>query len=142
MALNQDFIDDVQRRSDDYDYILDLKEGSFVDAEDTVKNWCVAQVKSIDEDNSEINVHYDGWSVKYDDDLPYTSNKMEPLRLITSGYTGMSRTAKRETWSYHAGDLETLKRKVEDTIQEEFANLATAFDVTQFLRGEMFIYVD
>lgn len=142
MALNQDFIDDVQRDADNYDYIKDLIEGSFVDAEDTVKNWCVAQVKSINEEAEEINVHYDGWSVKYDDDLPYTSNKMEPFRLITAGYTGMSRTAKRETWSYHFGDLETLKRKVEDTIEEEFKNLETAFDVTQFLRGEMFIYVD
>lgn len=142
MALTQDFIDDVQKRGDQYDYTSDFKIDAYIDWEDTVTNYCVAQIKEIDESEEKISLHFDGWSVKYNEDIPFNSNRLDAFRLITAGYTGMRSSAKRETWKYHYGDLETLKRKVEDTIEEEFDNLESAFEVTQFLRGELFIYWD
>jgi len=142
MALSQDYIDKVTELVDKYNYKSDLKPGSYIDAEDTVKNWCVVEVKEISEEKDELSIHFEGWSNRYDEELPYNSNKVDAFRLITVGYTGMSKAAKREQWSYHYGDLETLKRKVEDTIDEEFDNFQGAFDATQFLRGELFIYCD
>lgn len=42
-----------------------LKAGHYIDARDTVSNWCVAEVLKID--SSEVKVSYDGWSPSYDD---------------------------------------------------------------------------
>lgn len=142
MALEQAFIEKIERKAGKYDFIRDLRKGDYIDAEDTVHNWCVARVEGIDEDNEELNLHFDGWSVKYNEDVGYASTKIDAFRLITQGYTGMTRSAKRETWKYHYEDLETLKRKIEDTLQEEFDNFKTGFEATQFLRGELFVYCD
>lgn len=43
----------------------DLKPGCFVDAKDTVNNWCAAQI--IKMEGNEITINYDGWSNKFND---------------------------------------------------------------------------
>lgn len=125
-----------------YDYIADVKEGEYVDAEDSVKNWCVAKVLEKDDAREELSLHFDGWHEKYDEVIEIKSSRIEPFRLITNGYTGMTKTTRRDGWKYHYGDLETLKRKVEDTLEADFENLKSAHEATQFLRGELFFYVD
>ena len=37
MALNQNYIDQVAEEAENYNFKLDLKPGSYIDAEDTVK---------------------------------------------------------------------------------------------------------
>ena len=43
--------------------LLDL----FIDAKDSVNNWCVARIVEHDLSHYKISVHFDGWSTKYDD---------------------------------------------------------------------------
>ncbi len=38
--------------------------GSYIDAKDTVENWCVANVLKVD--GGDVTVNYDGWSSNYD----------------------------------------------------------------------------
>lgn len=40
------------------------EEGRFLDAQDTVNSWCLAQIVNID--NKNLNVHFDGWSNRWD----------------------------------------------------------------------------
>lgn len=54
----------------------------------------------------------------------------------------MKNSSKREEWSFKSEELESLKEKVEDIVKEEFDNFKTAFEATQFLRGEIYYYVD
>jgi len=61
---------------------------SYVDAKDTVNNWCVGQIVEEYVDNGTVKVHFEGWSERHDVILKKNSNKMGPFRQHTSGYTG------------------------------------------------------
>ena len=39
----------------------------FIDAKDSVNNWCVAKVTDHDLQNQKIHIHFDGWSARYDE---------------------------------------------------------------------------
>jgi hypothetical protein len=39
MALSEDYVADIAQRGEQYDYLNDVKEGSYLDAKDTVSNW-------------------------------------------------------------------------------------------------------
>ena len=56
---------ELYKKAEAYDFTKDLKICSYVDVKDTTSTWCLAQVINKTED--EIKVHYDGWSVKYDE---------------------------------------------------------------------------
>ena len=43
----------------------DIKPGWYVDARDSVNNWCVAEVQEVN--GNEIKVNFDGWSSRYDE---------------------------------------------------------------------------
>ena len=51
----------------DYDYTQDYKLNGYVDAKDTVSNWCVAEVIEVFEESNSIRVHYEGWTQRYDE---------------------------------------------------------------------------
>ena len=93
-------------------------------------------------EDDQLNINYDGWKSSYDEKVDYISSRIEPFRMITVGYTGQKNNTKRETWSFHLDDLEDLKGRVDKTIESEFGNFKDAYDATQFLRGELFCYVD
>lgn len=40
------------------------KEGTWIDAQDTVNAWCLAKIMQIE--NRSVNVHFDGWSNRWD----------------------------------------------------------------------------
>ena len=65
-----------------------LSVGSFVDAKDTVNNWCMAQIVEENVDQQMVKVHFEGWSERYDVIIKKNSNKMAPFRSQTRGYTG------------------------------------------------------
>jgi hypothetical protein len=79
---------------------------------------------------------------KYDEHIPITSNRLGALRLITVGYTGMKNTTRRDEWKYSFGELETMKRQVEQAIKDEFEGFKTPHETTQFLRGRLYVFVD
>ena len=61
---------------------------NFVDAKDSVNNWCVGQIVEENVDQGTVKVHFEGWSDRHDVTLRKNSNKMAPFRTQTFGYTG------------------------------------------------------
>jgi len=39
----------------------------YVDAKDSVNNWCVAKITDLDLANNRISIHFEGWSARYDE---------------------------------------------------------------------------
>ena len=45
-----------------------VEEGQYIDAMDTIQTWCLSKIENYNSKlySPEINVHYDGWPVKWD----------------------------------------------------------------------------
>jgi len=69
----------------EFDY---LAVDTYVDAKDSVNNWCVAIVKNINHEEKTVKLGFEGWSSKYDIDVKRNSTKIAPFRTHTHGYTG------------------------------------------------------
>ena len=113
--------------------------GRFIDARDSVNKWCAAKVVHIDEVTG-LTIRFDGWSRKWEDKVSFKSSRIAPFRKYSCLYTGQTQTAIRE-WSYSSEEL----RKVGEYIEELIANgfvLDTAYETTQFLRGDLFNLID
>jgi hypothetical protein len=52
---------EILRKYNPTDY---YEEGRFIDAQDTVNSWCLAQIVNVD--NKNLNIHFDGWSSRWD----------------------------------------------------------------------------
>lgn len=50
-----------------YEFSEHLIKGAYIDAKDTVNNWCVAQVVERDDSDDTIKINFDGWSHKWDE---------------------------------------------------------------------------
>ena len=70
------------------------RQGYFIDAKDSMNDWCVAQVLEICEIKKTITVVYDGWGTK-SAIYPLKSTKIAPFRKNTIKYTGPKRGAVR-----------------------------------------------
>lgn len=68
----------------------------YLDAKDSVNNWCVAKIVDHDMANNRIMIHYDGWSQKFDETCRITSSRIAPFRKFTQGYTGQHKVAMRD----------------------------------------------
>lgn len=55
--------------------------GQWVDVIDTIEQWCEAEV--IDLNESQIKVHYNGWSNRWDEWVEKNSQRIQPLRTFT-----------------------------------------------------------
>ena len=69
---------------------------NYIDAKDTVNNWCVGQVIEENVDQGTIKVHFEGWSERHDIIIKKNSNKIALFRSQTRGYTGQKRSAFRD----------------------------------------------
>lgn len=45
-------------------YSDQYETGKFIDAMDTVNQWCLAEIVNVE--NRNLTIHYDGWSSKWD----------------------------------------------------------------------------
>ena len=113
--------------------------GMYVDARDTVSTWCVAEVLTISV--NEVKVSFDGWSSKYDEEFRLKSSRIAPFRMYSKGYTGQIKNPLRRM-EYSAEWIDTQMKKIKEVIESDFKVLKTAFEITQYLRGKVFIYVD
>jgi hypothetical protein len=50
-----------------YDIVDSFIASYYIDAKDTVNNWCVGQILSVRKDDTTIHVRFDGWSYRYDE---------------------------------------------------------------------------
>jgi len=116
-----------------------LNEGLYVDAKDSVNNWCVAQVVEVDAIQDRVKVHYDGWSQKWETWIPVNSDKLAPFRMHSKRYSGQTKQAIRD-WALKLSEIEEIEKLMTSLVQSEFA--LPAPEITQFLRGRLFIFVD
>ena len=52
---------EILRKYNAYEFFDD---GRFIDAQDTVNAWCLGQIVAVD--NKNLNIHFDGWSNRWD----------------------------------------------------------------------------
>lgn len=113
----------------------------YVDAKDSVNNWCVGQIKNVNPAEKTILITFDGWSDKYDIEIKRYSTKIAPFRTHTVGYTGQSSAAIRD-FKFSQTQMSLLENKVKEIIQTNFRCFNSAYDCTQFIRGELYFYID
>ena len=118
-----------------------LAAQNFVDAKDSVNNWCVAQIQEYPDDTGYVKLHFEGWSERHDVIIKKNSNKMAPFRSQTVGYTGQRRIAFRDFKLNKAQQI-IIEKKVQHILKSKMTCFSSAHECTQFIRGELFFYVD
>ena len=113
----------------------------YVDAKDSINNWCVALIKKVNHDEKSVRLSFEGWSSKYDVEVKRVSTKIAPFRTHTQGYTGQSKTAYRD-FKLQQPYMVFLEKKIQEILDSNFLCFQSAIEVTQFLRGELYYYVD
>lgn len=116
------------------EWLCEYQQGSFIDSRDTMNTWCIGKVLDINKETKYIKIRYDGWSDKWDNTFPFSSNRIAPFRKYSELYTGQKGTAIRE-YLYSRDDIQKAGDRLSSLPD-------TAFGVTQFLRGELFTLVD
>ena len=116
------------------EWLSEYQEGSFVDCKDTMNTWCISKILSINKEAKWIRVRYDGWSEKWDSSFSFHSNRICPFRRRSELYTGQKGIAIRN-WTFSAKELADAAEKLKNLP-------STPFEVTQFLRGQIFTLID
>jgi len=110
----------------------------FIDARDSVNKWCAARVVQVNE--ASLTLRFDGWSRKWDERVSFKSSRIAPFRKYSRLYTGQSHTAIRE-WTFNSEEIEEIRTQMEGLMNGSFA-FESAYETTQFLRGDLFTFVD
>ena len=69
------------------------------------------------------------------------SSRIAPFRKYTEGYTGQTKTALREFSLNYAYQV-TMLNQINKVEESNFRCFSSAFECTQFIRGELFVYFD
>ena len=65
-----------------------LAKGTYLDAKDSMSNWCVALIeKSPGPDSEVLQVRFDGWTTRWNENYKITSSKIAPFRKFSRGTT-------------------------------------------------------
>lgn len=120
---------------------MDLFEvGSYCDAVDETKKWCVAEI--IERKGENVTVHFEGWSDKHNETISIKRNtKIAFFRRYSKLYTGQSKSAFRKNCLVEE-DFSKIKEWIKKIIDSNFECFDTAYQVTQILRGKIFTYID
>jgi hypothetical protein len=106
---------------------------------DSVSKWCLAQV--VAKDDTSVSCHFDGWSNKWDLTYRWTSYKIAPFRRSSKGYTGQVKTPLRQNRTFEVDQIRAETARVQELTERSFRGLS-AQELSQYLRGELFITVD
>ena len=85
--------------------------GYFIDARDSMNDWCVAKVAEICEIKKTVTVFHDGWGTKTMA-YPFKSLKIAPFRRNTLKYTGPKRCAVRD-WTITENELTEMQGQLD-----------------------------
>lgn len=107
-----------------------------------MNNWCVAQIVDVNNEAQTITIHYDGWSDKYNITVSKKTSKIAPFRSHCKGYSGQNKVALRPGWTLNQTTLVMLETKIKEIVDSKFTCFESAHACTQFVRGELFIFVD
>ena len=117
-----------------------LVTGYYIDAKDTVNDWCVAQVIDINTSSNTVEINFDGWGNRRNSVFQLTSSKLAPFRSHSQGYTGPKRYSTR-SWEFSREETEDIISCLESLLQSDL-KCASAFETTQFYRGRLFYYTE
>lgn len=104
-----------------------------------MSKWCLAQV--VARDDTSVSCHFDGWSSKWDLTYRWTSYKITAFRRCSRGYTGQVKTPLRQNRTFEVEQIRAETARVQDLVDRSFRGLS-AHELTQYLRGELFVTVD
>lgn len=62
-----------------------LTKGTYIDAKDSMSNWCVANIIEVCNDDDTIRVKFDGWGNRWNEWYKFTSSKIAPFRKFSKG---------------------------------------------------------
>lgn len=113
--------------------------GYFIDAKDSMNDWCVAQVTDICRIKNTVTVFHDGWGTKTTT-YPLRSSKIAPFRKNTIKYTGPKRVAMRD-WDLSEEELTEMQNQI-DSLLNSNLQCNDAFYITQFIRGKLYIFIE
>lgn len=113
--------------------------GDYIDAVDTVSKWCLSQI--VARDDNQVMVRFDGWSFRWDATCRWTSYKIAPFRRCSKGYTGQVKMPLRAHLSFKVEEAQQFRERVDKLVEDDFRGLS-AHELTQFIRGELFVYVE
>ena len=113
--------------------------GYFIDARDSMNDWCVAKVTEICEIKKTVTVFHDGWGTKTMT-YPFKSSKIAPFRKNTLKYTGPKRCAVRD-WTITESELAEMQGQLDQILASGLQG-GDAFEITQFYRGRLYIFVE
>ena len=120
-----------------YRFIPKLK--LWVDAQDTDGDWSLGRIKEIIDEETVL-VEFDGWSDKYNQLCTLDSPNIAPLRFYTKGYTGQQKVTLRE-YELQPSLIKLLEQKMNLLKRTKFKAF-NAYDITSFLRGDLFVLMD
>lgn len=115
------------------------KVGDYIDAVDSIQKWCLGVVAARDDTAGRI--HFDGWPAKWDATYRWTSYKITPFRRYSRGYTGQVKTPLRANLQFDQEECRAERKFVDRLVRNDFRGLS-AYELTQYLRGKLFVYVD
>ena len=62
-----------------------LSKGTYIDARDSMNNWCVAHILEVCNDDDTIKVRFDGWGSRWNEWYKFTSARIAPFRKYSKG---------------------------------------------------------
>ena len=113
--------------------------GRYIDAKDSSNHWCTARV--VDLDSTSLLLHLDGWSAKWDERVSLKSSRLAPFRRYSSAGQGVPVSPVREEWVFSVQEVVSVQGRVRLLCESEM-QVGSAYEATQFLRGELFVLVD
>lgn len=135
---NQQRKEKPKKKFDPIDFYL---KDTYVDCKDSVNSWCLAKILERCDDDRTLRVNFDGWSHKWDEWVKFTSSKICPFRKYSAGYSGQTKVAIRD-WKFSVPEANQKIQKLQEVVASNFTNLASSFEITQYLRGSEYVYVD
>ena len=118
---------------------MNTNVGDHIDAVDSIQKWCLGEVVAKDE--TAVRIHFDGWSSKWDVTQRWTSYKISPFRRYSKGYTGQPKTPLRNSMHFDIEACREERIRVDKMVHNDFRG-NTAHELTQYLRGKLFVYID
>eukprot|EP00118_Oscarella_pearsei_P020541 m.223360 g.223360 ORF g.223360 m.223360 type:complete len:678 (+) comp39981_c1_seq38:54-2087(+) len=58
-----------------------LEAGGRVEAQDSFRNWYPARIVEVDEEDKEVQIHFEGWNQRHDEWLPFDSDRLRSTSL-------------------------------------------------------------
>ncbi|XP_077990556.1 uncharacterized protein LOC144444879 [Glandiceps talaboti] len=80
---------------------INFKVGTKIEAMDYLKKWYPSKIVFVDDEEGQVLIHFEGWNQRYDEWLPFDSERMRPVARASTRKDGLRVT---QTLKFKAGD--------------------------------------